>query len=171
MPYSLYQSKESRGDNLTMPTSVKAMLAILSSGALWLTNNLGDAFYVLIIAYLIDFVLNYSNRAVFIPKMFNYLGSVAFAYYLQQGYAFNSIPVLRGLIVIIAVHEVMEVSNELKDRLATFKANKAKAPAIFQSLTNDDVIAVEAFLAKMQQDALDIANKPTPEEIASLALK
>ena len=156
---------------MIMPTGVKAIIATMGAIMLWVTTNLGEAFYVLVIAYLVDFALNYANRSVFIPKMFNYLGGVAFAYYLQQGHDFNSIPILHGLIVIIALHEVMEVTNELKSKIATFKENKSNTPALLQSLTPEEITIIESIIDKMHDEATTIANKPTPEELASLALK
>ena len=109
---------------------------------LWIDANLGLAFYVMIAAYMVHFALQYQNKQAFIQKMFLYLGSAFFAYYLQNTADFMSIPLLHGLIIGLAAHEVLEVLIELKTRLDVYKVVHPNDAATIDS--------AEALLAQVQ---------------------
>lgn len=116
-----------------------SILAVL----LWITANLGAAFYVLVVAYIVDFGLHYAQKQEFLQKMALYLGSTFFAYYLQNSAQFMSIPLLHGLIVAMAAHEVLEVLADLKTRLDQYKAKHPTQAA--------QVDSIEALLPQAQQ--------------------
>lgn len=100
---------------------------------LWITNNLGIAFYILIAAYILDFALHYSQKQEFIQRITLYLGSTFFSYYLQNTDTFMTIPLLRGLIIMMAVHEVIEVLTEVRTRLKLWKpSDPAQAAEVTQ---------------------------------------
>ncbi len=116
-----------------------SILAVL----LWITANLGAAFYVLVVAYIVDFGLHYAQKQEFLQKMTLYLGSTFFAYYLQNSTQFMSIPLLHGLIVAMAAHEVLEVLADLKARLDQYKTAHPTQAA--------QVDSIEALLPQAQQ--------------------
>lgn len=139
---------------------------------LWITANLGVAFYVLMAAYIIDFALHYSQKADFLQRMTLYLASTFFSYYLQNTQQFMSIPLLHGLIVAMAVHEVVEVLTEARTRLDVLKKkNPAQAPEIdqleqmmaqFQAIL-PQLAAAQAIQNPVNTPAPPVPTPPTPK--------
>ena len=150
-----------------VPAGAKTATYGIAAVFLWITANLGIAFYVLVAAYLVDFGLNYDRKQEFIQKMTLYLGSTFFAYYLQNSDQFISIPLLHGLIVAVAAHEVIEVLAALKIKLDAYKQNHPSEAAQVDSL---EALLVQAQPILTQFAALQAAatasgksSNPPPE--------
>ena len=119
-----------------LPSGIKTIGYTIAACLLWITANLGASFYVLIAAYMVDFALHYDQKQEFINKMTLYLASTFFAYYLQNAQQFMTIPLLHGLIVAMAAHEVLEVLTELKTYLDKYKAKHPDQAAEVNTLEN-----------------------------------
>lgn len=144
---------------------VKAVGYSLAAVVLWITANLGAAFYVLMASYVVDFALNYDQKVEFVQRMTLYLGSTFFAYYLQNSAQFSAIPLLHGLIVAMASHEVIQVLAEAKNRLDAYKVKHPDQAA--------DVTNLEALLAQAQAlaPALLAATQTAQTTAANAAVK
>ena len=147
-----------------MSSGVKTGFYTISAALLWITANLGWAFYILVAAYIFDFALHYSQKFEFVQKMTYYLGSTSFAYYLQNGQAFANVELLHGLIALMAAHEVLEVFQALKVKLDDFKKKYPKEAAQVETvesiLTQAENVA-PGLIASLQ--AAKVAQQHTPE--------
>lgn len=115
-------------------STLKASIFSLASVFLWITNNLGMAFYVLVGAYVVNFALHYNEKVEFIQRMTFYLLSACSTYYLQNTNDFMSIPMLRALIVGLAVHEILQVLTVIKEKLDVYKKSHPQQAAEIETL-------------------------------------
>lgn len=127
-----------------------SMTAIWKAGAgavvavgIWLDVNFGTAIYILAGFLVIDALLNYKNEEAYLKKLAYYAVSAASTFYLQNA-SLSGIPMARGIIVILATHEVYQVFSQVALKLNIIKT-QAGAP---------DLAGVEALLAGTEQRIL-----------------
>jgi len=87
----------------------------------YINSNFGEAFYVLAGLLLVDALLNYKDEAVYLQKLMVYLVSAGSAFYVQNA-SMAGIPLARGLIVALALHELAQVTIKATALLQAYKA-------------------------------------------------
>jgi len=88
----------------------------------YLNANFGEAFYVLAGLLLVDALLNYKDESVYLQKLMVYLVSSGSAFYVQNA-SLSGIPMARGLMVALAIHELAQVTIKVKELLKAWKVN------------------------------------------------
>lgn len=127
----------------------KTAAALVVAAAVWLTANLGQAWWVLLILLAIDAVLNYRDEVAYWRRVLSFLGSTAAALYIQHG---SGIPFVHAVILALVAWEAVRVGDQVLSILA--RRGGAAVPA---AAARDAVQAlearVEAIAARMPADA------------------
>ena len=144
--------------------SVKIGAISLTAICTWAIANLGWALVVLVALFIVDFALNYTQKAKFFQNAFQHMGIVCFGIYMQSSGLFT-IPMLHMIIVALAMYESSEVYNNLgvkiKDYQAKLKA-EPQTPSVISTEQKLDQLITLMSQAQAQTNA--VINKPLPIE-------
>ncbi len=150
-----------------MKMAIKGGAYSLMGLVLWINGNFGEVFYLLAGLLLIDALLNYQDEAAYLQKLMVYLVSAGSAFYVQNA-SMAGIPMARGLMVALAIHELAQVSIKAKDLLAKWKfSHPGQEPQADQIGGNIDQLAAlvtAQILASQQNQAIPQAVQATPAE-------
>lgn len=152
-----------------MKMAIKGGAYSVGAFLLWINGNFGEAFYLLAGLLLIDALLNYKDEAAYLQKLMVYLVSSGSAFYVQNA-SMAGIPMARGLMVALALHELAQVTIKVKELLAAYKARQPAQVTQVEQITGsiDQLAALVTaqILAAQKNQAVPQAVQATPAEAA-----
>lgn len=102
-----------------MAGAVKGAVALATFTAVWLTTNLGEAWWVLLGLLALDGALNWRAEDAYLRKLGAQLVSIAAVVIVQQG---TGLPAVHALVVGLVAWELTRVVDELNTVLSAAKA-------------------------------------------------
>lgn len=150
-----------------MKMAIKGGAYSLMGIMLWINGNFGEVFYILAGLLLIDALLNYQDEKAYLQKLMVYFVSAGSAFYVQNA-SMAGIPMARGLMVALAIHELAQVTIKAKELLTTWKAaHPDQGPTADQmSMDLDKVAALvtaQLLAAQNNQAVAGAVQNKTPE--------
>ncbi len=121
-------------------TWLKAMGGAAAGIALWLTANLGEAWWILLGLLALDAVLNYDDEAAWLRRLVAYMATTAITAYMRHGLGIAGLhAVVFGMVAYEAVRvgdRLLVVARPMLALLRTPAAAAAEAslPAMIQAL-------------------------------------
>lgn len=132
-------------------------MAGATAAALWLTANLGEAWWALLICLAIDALLNWKDERRFLTKIGYAAGTTAAAVYLQGA---TGIVMVHLVVAALAAFELTRVAQQL---LSTVQLAQ-----IGGKITSAEAAAASNLIASLQKRVqdLELANAPpTPGSV------
>lgn len=124
-----------------MKMAIKGGAYSIAAIMLWINGNFGEVFYLLAGLLILDALLNYKDEAAYLQKLMIYFVSAGSAFYIQNA-SLAGIPMARGLMVALAIHELAQVTLKAKDLITAWKASHpGQEPQADQMTSNLNQIA------------------------------
>jgi len=131
-----------------------------TAAILWIDSAFGTAFFVLTALWLINSLLNYKDEQAYLGKMMTYLLSAGGAFYIQN-MSSSGIDISKGLVVLLATHELVQLSQKVKDLYSVYQAKQcAVNNQPMPDLTNIDAL-IDQITASVQAKINQPAITPT----------
>lgn len=137
-----------------MKMTIKSLIAAGMGLALWLDTNFGMTLYLVAALLLVDAVLNYKDEAVYLQKLMIYLVSTGGAFYVQNA-SLSGIPLAKGLMIALAVHELTQVSTKIMALLDQYKAAHPDKMAAINTIEADAQSLFNVWFNEMQKQKLN----------------
>lgn len=133
-----------------MSGMVKSAGAGLAALVLYINSTFGEVFYILVGLLVLDAILNYADEKGYLQKLSWYSVSSGAAFYVQNA-SMSGIQIARGLIVLLAIHELTQVSFKIKGLYADYKASHPTDALPDTSTVNNDLDQLAAKVAALLQ--------------------